>query len=180
MSRCSGKRAFGVVVVCGCSLVTVLAGGVAPVCGRVVAGVERRAGVRCAGFPGVVPVGWGAESAWRGFVPVLVGFGVPCPRVGEGAAVWYTGAGLCGGLPGGRGGHRVQVWWGGLSPVAGPLAVWGSPPRSLCRPPGVFQYVDRAGLVWRGAWGPPGRAVGLECRNQGGVVVWCLGVSAHR
>ena len=28
-----GSAAFGVVVVCGCSLVTVLAGGVAPVCG---------------------------------------------------------------------------------------------------------------------------------------------------
>ena len=33
------------------------------------------------------------------------------------------------------------------------------------------------------AWGPgsPGAGcVGLECRNQGGVVVWCLGVSARR
>ena len=73
--------------------------------------------------------------------------------------MWYGGAGLCGGLPGGVGGHRVQVWWGGLSPVAGPLAVWGSPAPSLGRPPGVFQYVGRAGSVWRGAWGPLGRGV---------------------
>ena len=115
--------------------------------------------MRCAGFPGVVPVGWGAESAWSGFVPVLGGCGVPCPQVGEGGAVWYGGAGLCGGLPGEGGGHRVQVWWGGLSPMAGPLAVWGSPARSLGRPPGVFQYVGRAGSMWRGAWGPLGRGV---------------------
>ena len=59
----------------------------------------------------------------------------------------------------GGGGHRVQVWWGGLSPVAGPLAVWGSPARSLGHPPGVFQYVGRVGSVWRGAWGPLGRGV---------------------
>ena len=107
--------------------------------------------MRCAGFPGVVAVGWGAESASRGFVPVLVGCGVPCLRVGEGGAAWYGGVVLCGGLPGGRMGHRVEVCWGGLSPVAGPLAVWGSPARSLCRPPGVFQYLGRAGSVWRGA-----------------------------
>ena len=60
--------------------------------------------MRCAGFPRVVPVQWGAESAWRGCVPVLVGCGVPCPRVGEGGAVWYGGVVLCGGLPGGGGG----------------------------------------------------------------------------
>ena len=127
---------------------------------QVFVGAGCRAGVRCARFPDVVPVGWGAESAWRGFVPVLVGCGVPCPRVGEGAAVWYGGAGLCCGLPGGGGGgHRVQVWSGGLSPVAGPLAVWGSPARSLGRPPCVFQYVGRAGSVWCGAWGPLGQVV---------------------
>ena len=40
-----------------------------------------------------------------------------------------------------------------------PLAVWGSPAWSLDRPPGVFQYVDRAGSVRRGAWGPLGRGV---------------------
>ena len=80
---------------------------------------------------------------------------------------------------GGGGRHRFQVWWGGLSPVAGPLALWGSPARSLGRPPGVFQYVGCAGSVWRGAWGPLGWGVGLECRNQEGVVVWCLGVLAH-
>ena len=135
--------------------------------------------MRCAGFPGVVPVGWGAELAWRGFVPVLVGCGVPCPRVGEGGAVWYGGAGLCGGLPGGGGGgHRVQVWWGGLSPVAGPLAVWGSPARSLGCPPGVFQYVGCAGSVWRGASGPLGRGVwDWSVATRG---VWSCGASGCR
>ena len=102
---------------------------------------------------------WGAESAGRGFVPVLVGCGVPCPRVGEGGAVRYGGVVLCGSLPVGGGGHRVQVWWGGLSPGVCPLAVWGSPAWSLDRPPGVFQYVACAGSVWRGAWGPLGRGV---------------------
>ena len=62
-------------------------------------------------------------------------------------------------FPLGGGGHRVQVWWGGLSPVVCPLAVWGSPAWSLDRPPGVFQYVGRAGLVLPGAWGPLGRGV---------------------
>ena len=121
--------------------------------------------MRCAGFPGVVPVGWSAESAWRGFVPVLVGCGVPCPR---GGAVWYGGVVLCGGLPGGGGGHPVQVWWGGLSPVVCPLAVWGSPARSLDRPPWLFQYVGRAGSVWRGAWGPLGGVCGTGVSQPGG------------
>ena len=35
----------------------------------------------------------------------------------------------------------------------------GRPARSLGRHPGVFQYVGRAGSVWRGAWGPLGRGV---------------------
>ena len=95
----------------------------------------------------MVPVGWGAESAGRGFVPVLVGCGVPCPQVGEGGAVRYGGVVLCGGLPVGGGGHRVQVWWGGLSPVVCPLAVWGSPAWSLDRPPLVFQYVGTRARV---------------------------------
>ena len=71
------------------------------------------------------------------------------------------------------GGHRVNVSWGGLSPVVCPLAVWGSPARSLDRPPGVFQYVGRAGSVWRGAWGPLGRGVrdwGVATRG-----VWSCG-----
>ena len=59
----------------------------------------------------------------------------------------------------GGGGYRVQLWWGGLSPVVCPLAVWGSPARFVDRPPGVFQYVGCAGSVWRGAWGPLWRGV---------------------
>ena len=104
-------------------------------------------------------MGWGAESAGRGFVPVLVGCGVPCPRVGEGGALRYGGIVLCGGLPVRGGGHRVQVWWGGLSPVVCPLAVWSSPAWSLDRSPGVFQYVACAGSVWHRAWGSLGRGV---------------------
>ena len=34
-------------------------------------------------------------------------------------------------------------------------------------------------VVW-GLGSPEAGCVGLECRNQGGVVAWCLGVSAHR
>ena len=62
-------------------------------------------------------------------------------------------------FPLGGEGHHVQVWWGGLSPVVCPLAVWGSPAWSLDRSPGVFQYVACAGSVWRRAWGPLGRGV---------------------
>ena len=104
-------------------------------------------------------MGWGAESAGHGFVPVLVGCGVPCPRVGGGVRCGMVVLCCVVALALGGGGHRVQVWWGGLSPVVCPLAVWGSPAWSLDRPPGVFQYVGRAGSVWRGAWGPLGRAV---------------------
>ena len=132
-------------------------------------------------------MGWGAESAGRGFVPVLVGCGVPCPRVGERGAVRYGGVVLCGGLPVGGGGHRVQVWWGGLSPVVCPLVVWGSPAWSLDRSPGVFQYVACAGSVWRRAWGPLGRGVrdwsvatrgvwscgAWGCRPAVGWACWC-------
>ena len=52
-----------------------------------------------------------------------------------------------------------RAGWGGWSLVAGPLVVCGSPVRSLSRHPGVYQYVGRAGSVWRGAWGPLGRGV---------------------
>ena len=86
--------------------------------------------MRCAGFPGVVPVGSGAESAWRGFVPVLVGCGVPCPRLGEGGAVWYGGVVLCGGLPGGGGGTVSRSGGVGCRPC---FVLWlcGAAPRGL-------------------------------------------------
>ena len=35
------------------------------------------------------------------------------------------------------------------------------------------------GVAW-GLGSPGAGSVGLECRSQGGVVVWCLGVMAHR
>ena len=122
-----GEARFGKAVVCGCSLVAVSAGGAVPGrgsgCGqwwalswRVVCGVSG---------DGAGGGGWGAEPAWCGVVPVLVGCGVSSPWVGEGSAVWHGGAWLCGGLPaGGGGGHRVQVWWSGWLLVAGPRAVW--------------------------------------------------------
>ena len=40
--------------------------------------------MRCSGFPGVVPVGRGAELAWRGLVPVLVGVVSRAPGWGRG------------------------------------------------------------------------------------------------
>ena len=79
--------------------------------------------------------------------------------------VWLCWAAWLGGR-----GHRVQVWWGGWSLVAGPLAVRGSPERSRGRPSGVCQYVVVLGLRSPGAG-----CVGLECRNQRLMVVWCFG-----
>ena len=184
---CAGARRsawFGVVVVCVCLLAAVPAGGVASGrglgCGRwwalswrVVCGVSRGG----AGGGG----GWGAEPAWRGVVPVLVGCGVSCPRVGEGGAMWHCGAGLRGDLPGGGGGGpcRGLVGWvvpGGWSSggVGRPCAIpwsslWCVSVRGLCG------FV----LVW-GLGSPGVGCVGLECRTQGGVVACSLGVSAHR
>ena len=184
-----GTAWFGVVVVCACSLVAVPAGGVAPGrgsgCGRwwlsswrVVRGVSRGG----AGGGG----GWGAEPAWRGVVPLLVGLGVSCPRVGGRGAVWHGGAGLRGGLPGGGGG-RVQVCRGGWSLLAGPQAVWGGAVRSPGRPSGVFQYVGRVGSLWCGAWSPLEQGVwdwsvatrgvcsrgAWRCRPTGEWAQWC-------
>ena len=78
----------------------------------------------------MVPVGWGAESAGRGFVPVLVGCGVPCPRVGEGGAVRYGGVVLCGGLPVGGGGTVSRSGGVGCRPW---FVLWrcGAAPRGL-------------------------------------------------
>ena len=182
---CAGVRGsapFGVVVVCGCSLVAVLAGGVAFVCGsgcgrwwalswREVCGVSRggAGGVRCG--VGVARLRSCVGGLWCRVSP---GGGGGCGVVWWRCVVWWPSRW-------GGGGHRIRVWFGGLSPVVCPLAVWGSPARSLDRHPGVFQYVGRAGSVWRGALGPLGAGcAGLECRNQGGVVVWCFGVSAPR
>ena len=94
--------------------------------------------------------------------------------------MWYGGAGLCGGLPSGGGapcpglvGRVVARGWSSGS-VGQPRAVsWSSSWRVSVRGPcGV-------GVAW-GLGSPGASCVGLECRNQGGVVVWCLGVSAHR
>ena len=158
-SCAGGGTPFDVAVVCGCTLVAVLAGCVAPVCGsgcgrwwvlswREVCGVSRG---------GAGGVGCGVGGAW--LCSCVGGLWCPVLRVGEGGAVRYGGVVLCGGLPVGGGGHRVQVWWGGLSPVVCPLAVWGSPAWSLDRSSGVFQYVACAGSVWHRAWGPLGRGV---------------------
>ena len=122
--------------------------------------------------------GWGAEPAWRGVVPVLVGCGVSRPRVGEGGGVWHVGAGLRDGLPAAGRGHRVQVRWGGWSLVAAPRAVWGSRVRSPGRPSGVFQYVGRAGSSWCGAWGILGRVVrDRSVANRG---MWLRGTWGRR
>ena len=157
---CAGGGApFGVVVVCGCTLVAVLAGGVAPVCGsgcgrwwvlswREVCGVSRGG----AGGVGCGAGGARLRSCVGGlWCPVPPGGGGGCGAVWWCCAVWWPSRW--------GGGHHVQVWWGGLSPVVCPLAVWGSPAWSLDRPPGVFQCVACVGSVWRGAWGPLGRGV---------------------
>ena len=84
-------------------------------------------------------------------------------------------------FPEGGRGHRVQVWWGGWSLVAGPRAVRGGPVRSPGRPSGVFQYVGRAGSLWCGAWGPLGRDVCDWSAATRAVWSRCsLGVSAHQ
>ena len=181
---CAGVRGsapFGVVVVCGCSLMTVLAGGVAPVCGsgcgrwwalswREVCGVSRggAGGVGCGvgvarlrccvgrlGCPMSRGGGGGCGVVWWCCVlwwPSRWGGGAPCPRLGG----WVVARG----------------WSSGG--VGQPRAVsWSSPwPVSVRGPCGV-------GVAW-GLGSPGAGCVGLECRNQGGVVVWCLGVSAHR
>ena len=155
-----GSAPFGVVVVCGCSLVTVLAGGVAPVCGSVcgrwwalswreVCGVSRGGASGSGRGVGVARLRSCVGGLW---CPMSPGGGGGCGAVWWCCVVWWPSRW-------GGGGHRVQVSRAGLSPVAGPLAVWGSPARSPGRPPGVFQYVGRAGSVWRGAWGPLGRGV---------------------
>ena len=184
---CAGARGsarFGVVVVCGCSLVTVPAGGPAPVCGS---GCGRWWAlswhVVCRVSKGGAAGGWGGVRSRRGAASFLCwwavvshvagwGRGVRCGMVVLGCVVAFPLEG---------GGHRVQVWWGGWSLVAGPLAVWGSPVRSLGRPSGVFQHVGRARVLVAWGLGSPGAGcVGLECRNQEGVVVWCFRVSARR
>ena len=102
---CAGGGApFGVVVVCGCTLVAVLDGGVAPVCGsscgrwwmlswREVCGVSRG---------GAGGVGCGVGGARLRFC--VGGPRCPVPPGGGGGAVRYGGVVLCGGLPVGGGG----------------------------------------------------------------------------
>ena len=98
-SCAGGGASFGVVVVCGCTLVAVLAGGVAPVCGsgcgrwwvlswREVCGDSRggAGGVRCG-------VGGARLRSCVG------GLWCPVPPGGGGGAVRYGGVVLCGGLP---------------------------------------------------------------------------------
>ena len=176
-----GSAPFGVVVVCGCSLVTVVAGGVAPGCGsgcgpwwalslREVCGVSR-------GGAGGAGCGVGVARL-RSFVgglwcPMSPGGGGGCGVVWCCCVVWWPsrwgGGALCPSLVG----WVVARGWS--SGGAGqPCAVsWSSSWRvSVCGPCGV-------GVAW-GLGSPRPGCVGLECRNQGGVVVWCLGVSSHR
>ena len=124
--------------------------------------------------------GGGAEPAWHGVVPVLVGCGVSCPWVRKGNAVWYGGAELRGGLPDGGGrapspglvGSVVAPGWSSGG-VGQPYAVpWSSFWRLSVR--GWCAVV----VVW--GLGPIGAGCeGSECRNQGCVVAGCFGVSAN-
>ena len=175
--RCPGKRA----VWRGCG-VWLLAGGCpgrwcCP-CARFglwpVVGVDLACGVR--GFQGWCRWGWGGVRSRRGAASFLCWWAVVShvPGRGRGVRCGMVVLGCVVAFPvGGGGGHRVQVWWGGWSLVAGPLGVWGSPVRSLGRPFGVFQYVGRAGSLWRGAWGPLGWGVwGWSVATRG---VWSRG-----
>ena len=86
-----------------------------------------------------------------------------------GCVVVFPGGGACPGLVG-------WVVARGLSSgvVARPCAVsWSSLWGVLVRGPCWFF------VVW-GLGSPGAGCVGLECRNQGSVFAWCLGVSAHR
>ena len=126
-----GGAPFGVVVVCGCTLVAVLAGGVAPVCGsgcgrwwvlswREVCGDSR-------GGAGGVGCGVGGARLRS----CVGGLWCPCPRVGEGGEVRYGGVVLCGGLPVGGGGGTVSRSGGvGCRPW---FVLWrcGAAPRGL-------------------------------------------------
>ena len=140
-----------------------------------VVGVELACAVR--GFQGWCRWGGGGVRSRRGAASFLCwwavvshvpgwGRGARCGMVVLGCVVAF----LVGG--GGRG-ACVQVWWGGWSLVAGPLAVCASPVRSLGRPSGVFQYVGCAGSLWRGAWGSLGRGVWSWSVATGGV--WSRG-----
>ena len=92
--------------------------------------------------------------------------------------------------------YRALTWWQSvlvrrLAKDTGPtlagslltfghLAVWGCPPQSAGLPLAFPWSVGRVGSLRRGARGPLGQDVmGLECRNQGGLVVWCLSLIAH-
>ena len=176
-----GSARFGVVVVCDCSLVTVPAGGVAPVCGS---GCAR----------------WWVLS-WRQVCGVFRGGagGVGC-RVCVSRLHSCVGGLWCLMFPGG-GGRCCVVWWcwvvwwpspwgreGTMSRSGGAggrswLVLWrcGAAPLGLlvillaCLSSGPCGV----GVAW-GLGSPEAGCVGLECCNQGGVVVWCLVVSAHR
>ena len=188
---CAGARGsarFAVLVVCGCSLVTVLAGGVAPVCGS--------------------GCGWWWVLSWREVCGVSRGDagGLEC-RVGVARLRPCVGGLWCPMSPGGGGGSGVVWWcwvvwwpsrWGGGGTVSRSggagcrpwLVLWrcGAAPRGLlvvllaCF--STWAVRSRCGA---GAWGPLGRGVwdwsvatrgvwscgASGCRPTVGWVQWC-------
>ena len=181
---CAGVRGgapFSVVVVCGCSLVAVLAGVVAPVCGsgcgrwralswREVCGVSRggAGGMGCG--VGVARLRSCVGGLW---CPVSPGGGGGCGVVWWCCVVWWPSRWGGGGTVSRSGGVGCRPWF----------VLW----RCGAAPRGLLIVLLACFSTWavRGRCGvgpgvPGAGCAGLECHNQGGVVVWCLGVSAHR
>ena len=170
-------------VVCGCSLVAVPAGGAVPGArfGLLpVVGVELALGV------------WGFQGWWRrggsgvwsrcGAVSLLCwwavvshvpgwGRGLRCGMLALGCVVAFP-MGWGASCPGLVGSVVARGWSSGgvrQSHAVSRSSLWHFPVRG---PRGI--------VAVRGLGSPGAGCVGLECRNQGGVAAWFLGVSAHR
>ena len=99
-------------------------------------------------------------SPWGGGVPCLDLLAV-C--VGSLAGIGY----------GAHGGLVVARVWPSAGVGPPPAVPWSSPRWSPVRGPCWI-------LAARGSGSPGAGCVRMECRNQEGLVVWCLGVLAHR
>ena len=189
---CAGVRGsalFGVVVVCGCSLVAVLAGGVAPVCGsgcgrwwalswREVCGVSRggAGGVGCG--VGVARLRSCVGGLW---CPVSPGGGGGCGVVWWCCVVWWPprwGGG--GGTVSRSGGVGCRpwfvLWWCGAAPrgllvvLLACFSTWAV--RGRC---GVGPGVPWGGMCGTGVSHPGGcgRVVRRGCRPTVELAQWC-------
>ena len=137
----------------------------------------------CVGFPGMLPAGGRGDVQSRcGVVSFLCcwaavshvpgwGRGVRCGMVALGCVVDFPlgGGASCPGLVGWVVALGASSGGAGQSRAVSRSSIWR------------FPVLGRCGIVAVRGLGSPGiGCVGLECRNQGGVVAWCFGVSAHR